>query len=297
MDIAKLNSDYTELINEFGDAGAATVSGMRLPDIKTALTEENSNTTKLFDFISSRQEAYAAYTKEQCELLLKLEHLIVKCNSAGKAAAVIGKSASVVSNIRKNKYRGNVNDFFSSLASYFDVKQEHAKTYQGTDYVPTSVSECIYQTIRSAHIVGACEIITGDTGIGKTRTIKKYAMDFPENTIVVTPSYADSSVIGIMKLIAAQLGINGLCRASDLNAAVLGRLHDGMLIIVDEAQHLKFTSLVAIPQHSYVLNISQRALALDNICVVKRVRRPSRPNKILCLDVIGELIIKNHDRY
>ena len=243
MDLQKIYSDYSALVSEFGEAGAAVVAGIPHKDIPAALKEENNNTVKLANFLESRAAGLKSYSAEQQALILKLEHLIVSCGSAQKAAAVIGKSASVISNIRKGIYRGNVQDFFGSLESYFNLKQEQAKIYKGTDYVPTSISECVYQTLRSVHIVGACEIITGDTGIGKTRTVTKYASDYSESTIVVTPTYADSSVVGIMKLIASQLGIYGLNRLYDLNSAVLGKLHDGMLIIVDEAQHLRFSAI------------------------------------------------------
>lgn len=243
MDLQKINSEYEALVSEFGETGAAIVAGISHKDIPAALKEENKNTVKLANFLESRAAGLASYTEEQQALILKLEHLIVSQGSAQKAAAVIGKSSSVISNIRKGKYNGNVQDFFSILESYFNLKHEQSKIYKGTEYVPTSISECVYQTLRSVHIVGDCEIITGDTGIGKTRTITKYAADYPESTIVVTPTYADSSVVGIMKLIAAQLGIYGSNRLYDLNTAVLSKLHDGMLIIVDEAQHLKFSAI------------------------------------------------------
>lgn len=245
IDLEKLKGDYSALEAEFGKDGALTVTGFRQKDLDTALSSENDLTDKLAEFLKSRQYGYSVYSETHQKLLLDLEHLIVKCGSAGKAAGAIGKSASTISDIRKGKYRGDVQKFFADIASYFNLKQEQKETkiYKGTDYVPTSVSEYIYQVIRGVHLAGDCEIITGDTGVGKTRTISKYASDYPENTIVVTPTYADSSVIGIMKLIAEQLGISGLNRLHDLNAAVLNKLHDGMLIIIDEAQHLKFPAV------------------------------------------------------
>lgn len=245
IDLEKLKADYSALEAEFGKDGALTVTGFRQKDLDAALASENDFTAKLAEFLKSRQYGYSVYAEEHQKLLLELEHLIVKCGSAGKAAGAIGKSASTISDIRKGKYRGDVQKFFADIASYFNLKHEQKETkiYKGTDYVPTSVSEYIYQVIRGVHLAGDCEIITGDTGVGKTRTISKYASDYPENTIVVTPTYADSSVIGIMKLIAEQLGISGLNRLHDLNAAVLNKLHDGMLIIIDEAQHLKFPAI------------------------------------------------------
>ena len=50
-------------------------------------------------------------------------------------------------------------------------------------------------------------------------------------------------MLGILKLIAYQLGISGTNRIYELNTAIINRLHDGMLIIIDEAQHLKFAAI------------------------------------------------------
>lgn len=245
VDMEKLRAGYSELENEFGKEGAPIIVGIMPKFVDEALNSENKYTNTIFEFLKNRATAYDFYSEEQCELIRKLEHFIVESGSAGKAAKKLGMSNSTISDIRNCKYKGNVQKFFSDIASYFTLQKEKkvTKIYKGTDYVPTSVSEYIYQVIRGVHIAGECEIITGDTGVGKSRTISKYASDYPENTIVVTPTYADSSVIGIMKLIASQLGIGGLNRLHDLNTAVLNRLHDGMLIIIDEAQHLKFPAI------------------------------------------------------
>lgn len=168
----------------------------------------------------------------------------VESNSASNAAKALGQSGSTIFDIRNCKYRGDVRQFFTDFESYLTLKDEKkSQIYRELDYVPTSVSEYMYQVIRGEHIAGECKIITGDTGVGKSRTITKYAADYPENTIVVKASYAESSIIGILRAIAAELGINGLNRLHDLNSAVLSRLHDGMLIIIDEAQHLKFPAI------------------------------------------------------
>ncbi len=245
LDMEKIRTDYSALETEFGKDGAPVVAGIMPKFVPAALEHEDKYTVQIAKFFAAREAAYKFYSEEQGKLLNRLEHFIAESGSANKAAKKMGVSNSTISDIRSCKYRGDVEQFFADTASYFDLKRERVETklYKGTGYVPTSVSEYIYQVIRGVHIAGECEIITGDTGVGKSRTISKYAADYPENTVVVTPTYADSSVIGVMKLIAAQLGVSGLSRLNDLNAAVLSRLHDGMLIIVDEAQHLKFAAV------------------------------------------------------
>lgn len=243
----ELKAKYSGLVKEFGEKGAAVITGVPEKFVEDALSGSSERITyaeKIAKCINARAAYDGFYTAEQCRLLLSLEHLIADSGSMGNAAKAMGVSNSTISDIRNCKYRGDVQKFFSDFESYLSLKnQQKAQGYKGTDYVPTSVSEYIYQVIRGVHIAGDCEIITGDTGVGKSRTVSKYAADHPENTIVVTPTYADSSVLGILKLIAYQLGISGTNRIYELNAAILNRLHDGMLIIIDEAQHLKFAAI------------------------------------------------------
>lgn len=245
FDLETIRKGYAELSAEFGEKGAAILAGIPVKFVESALNgEKPTYTEKIEKLLISRPKAFEFYKDGQLELFKRLEWFIVECGSASNAAKALGQSGSTISDIRNCKYRGDINQIFTDFSSYLKLKDEkNAQIYKASDYVPTSVSEYMYQVIRGVHIAGECEIITGDTGVGKSRTITKYASDYPENTVVVTPTYADSSVIGIMKLIAAQLGISGLNRLHDLNSAVLSRLHDGMLIIIDEAQHLKFPAI------------------------------------------------------
>lgn len=244
IDLVALKEDYSKLEEEFGKKGAAAVAGVPLNAVKNAFSEVNRYTEAIDKVLKARVAIHDFYTPEQCDLLLKLERLIAESGSAENAAKKLGTSGSTISDIRNCKYRGDLEKFFGDLKSYTDLGQERkALVYKGTKYVPTSVSQYMYQVIRGVHISGGCEIITGDTGIGKSRTINKYAYDNPDNTIVVSPTCAGSSVVGIMNLIAAQLGLGGSDRIPGLTTAVLNRLHDGMLIIIDEAQLLRFPAI------------------------------------------------------
>ena len=247
IDLKRLRGGYAELTAEFGEKGAAIVAGIPPKSVEETLDGKNAYTENLEKFLGARAAAYSFYPEEHREQLLKLEHFIVESGSAEKAAKALGVSKGTISYIRSCKYKGDVENFFTEFASYLKLKQEkRSRPYKGVGYVPTSVSEYMYQVIRGVHIAGDCEIITGDTGVGKSRTITKYASDYPENTVVVTPTVADGSAVGILKMIAEQLGISdadGMERLPHLTRAVMPKLHDGMLIIIDEAQHLKFQAI------------------------------------------------------
>ncbi len=246
MNLQELKDKYTALEQEYGESGAMILAGFQQErDKQSALTEDSAKAANLEKFFTGREAAYAFYDEQQCETLRKLEKFIVESKSASKAAKALGVSPSALSSIRNYCYKGRVNEFFDNFLSYTELKQEKTDTkiYKGIDYAPTSISECIYQTLRSAHLVGECEIITGDAGIGKTKSINKYVSDYPRNTIVITPTYADSTVKGTLLLLADQLGISGSGGLNSLHRAVCSKLHDGMLIIVDEAQHLSFKAI------------------------------------------------------
>ena len=246
MDINQVKESYSELEKEFGEKGAAVLAGLQGDGAKEdAFSGAGRNYDMLCTFLERRCTAYSTYSERNTELLNKLEHFITEQGSAGKAADALGISTGTISGIRNCKYKGNPDEIFEKLRSYFELKQEKLETkiYKDIEYAPTSISETIYQLLRSVHLVGECEIITGDAGIGKTRAIKKYASDYPGNTVVITPGYADSSVRGVLMLIADSLGINGVSGLNNLHRAVCSRLHDGMLIIVDEAQHLSFKAI------------------------------------------------------
>ena len=123
MNLLKLKSDYEPLIAEFGDNGAAIVSGIMYEKVHEALKTENNDSLKLEKFLASRKKGYEKYDEQKQELLLKLEHLIAESGSAASAAKMIGESPSTISDIRKGKYKGNVQKFFNGLDSYFNVKK------------------------------------------------------------------------------------------------------------------------------------------------------------------------------
>lgn len=245
-----LKERYNELISEFGEEGAPKVAGMLPKDIEAALSGDEKFSEKLQSFLDGRDCGYNAYPAEYKELLTALEHLIVEVGSAGNVAKLIGGSGSTVSDIRKGKYRGNVPKFFDSLRSYLNTREEKKKVYKGARYVPTSISETVFFTIRNCHVVGDCEIIVGDSGIGKTRAVTKYAMMYPSDTVVVTASVGCGSALSILNALGAQLGIPEMTRLDKLERAVLAKLHDGMLVIIDEAQHLRFRAADELRQLS-----------------------------------------------
>lgn len=177
------------------------------------------------------------------ELLEKFDSLAAEMGSANKAAAATGVSAPIISQLRKGQYKGDTEKQYEILAKYFEVKEAAATTYSEVAYAPISTSKKVYSTIRSCHIKGGFSIITGDAGIGKTKAIQKYAADNAENTVVITVNPCQKSAKAVLKLLALKLNIPLIAATDDLWFSIVGKLHDGMVLIVDEAQLLTFQAI------------------------------------------------------
>ncbi len=177
------------------------------------------------------------------DLLEKFDALAAELGSANKAAAATGVSASIISQLRKDQYKGDTEKQYEILAKYFEVKEAAAAAYSEVAYAPISTSKKVYSTIRSCHIKGGFSIITGDAGIGKTKAIQKYAADNAENTVVITANPCQKSAKAVLKLLALKLNIPLNLPTDDLWFSIVGKLHDGMVLIVDEAQLLTFQAI------------------------------------------------------
>lgn len=205
-------------------------------------------------FFADRQTALEKYSDEQMKIIRSFEHFIPEAGSAGKAAEKIGINSSIISTLRKGKYQGNDDKIFSKLASYFEIKEaknELPDVFVPVDYAPTTISQMIYQRLRNVHILGGCAVITGDAGIGKTKTIQKYYKDNRNKTIVITASVLNHNVTDILYMLAEELGISDTNKRR-IKTALFSKLHDGMIIIVDEAQELTYqavNALRSIPDH------------------------------------------------
>ncbi len=170
--------------------------------------------------------------------------------SANKAAERIGISSAVISLIKSGTYTGNAANQIDKIIAYFNTKEAAADVYREQGYVPTSISSKVYETIRSCKIKGGFSIITGHAGIGKTKAVQEFKRQNPIDSIVVTVNPCCKSTKALLKLIALQLGAQLAAGADDLWFNVCSKLHDGMVIIIDEGQLLTFHGLETVRSFS-----------------------------------------------
>ncbi|MGN0633939.1 MAG: AAA family ATPase [Oscillospiraceae bacterium] len=176
-------------------------------------------------------------TERQKWALEKFDALAEKLESANKAAAQTGISATTISMIKSGKYKADPTNQLNKLIAYFETKEAAAETYTAGEYVKTSISDNVYAIIRNCHLKGGLAIACGDAGIGKTQAAMQYAKDYGSSCIYITANPCIKSPKSVLKLLGSQFNVNA-SSLDDLWIAIAGKLSDGMVIIIDEAQHL-----------------------------------------------------------
>lgn len=250
MDLQKLKIKIEGLAEELGSSpekmGMVINSNKFSSDVlRKALSGENeADAVEIENFFTAREYAFSIYTEEQCDIIRQFERRILNMGSAGKALENSGISAGTMSNLRKGTYKGVAEKMFSKISSFLELKDENSKVYKHSGYVPTSISESIYENIRTAHISGVCVMVTDDAGIGKTEVAKQYHATHPDNSVIITASEPKTTKTEMFEMLAEKLGID----LSETSRGMYFRkirseLHDGTVIIVDEAQNFRFDAI------------------------------------------------------
>lgn len=176
-------------------------------------------------------------------LLKKFEELAEKEGSQAKACQKVGISAAIISGLKSNSYKGDIDKQYEILEDYFKLKEEAKKSFKNDTYKPTSISESVYGYIRNAQIKGGLMAIAGNAGIGKTRAIRKYKEDYQNSSIFITANPCMNTVRPILRRICRELGIVNVKNNFEMYEAILEKLRDGMVLIFDESQHLSLKAI------------------------------------------------------
>lgn len=195
-------------------------------------------------------------TEKQEALIKQFEELAAKLGSEKKAGAQIGVTSSIISQLRKGTYAGDTEKQFERLRAYFETKASAAESYTEVEYAPTTISEVVYKTLENVKIKGGFAFVTGDAGIGKTKAIRKYISDNPLNSVMITINPCTKSTKAVLKLLALELGLPISQSRDDLWMTIAAKLHNGMVIAVDEAQLLTYGSIETL--RSFADHFSER---------------------------------------
>ncbi len=188
------------------------------------------------------------FTEEQNLALKRFAELEAKLGSQSKACQQIGISAAIISQLRKGTYKGDVEAQFAKLNSYFELKAEAAAQPSGATtmgYAPTSISTKVYEDIRNCQLQGGLAISCGAAGIGKTMASKRYVRDHPSDSIYIAVNPCLVTVRSLLRVLCDKLNVSEK-RVDEMWFGIAGKLRDGMVIIIDEAQHCPIKTLEAL---------------------------------------------------
>lgn len=175
--------------------------------------------------------------------------------SQAKVSPLIGVSQTTLSQWRNNKYdNGNVEEIENKIKEFFKLQDEQSAMLEKKlpfiniqDYVPISISQEVYKLIQYCHIEKGMAVAHGDAGIGKTKGACQYAKENPSSTIYIQATPSTGTLGNILKLLARALRISERKNKLDLMQEIRSKLEiSNKVIIIDEAQHLKYAALEEI---------------------------------------------------
>ena len=156
-------------------------------------------------------------------------------------------NSSSLSRWLNSSYNGDVEKIEKALEEYFRAQEaaeeiaEKAAPYRPAgDYVPTSISEDVFQSIRYCQLHRCVTVLHGDAGVGKTKGAEKFLRENPSSTVYISMTPGTASLNGVYRALAKALKIGGKRNRMDMMEEVRARLAGtNKVVIVDEAQHLK----------------------------------------------------------
>jgi DNA transposition AAA+ family ATPase len=168
---------------------------------------------------------------------------------SGKTYAAIAKecdmSTSALSQFIKGVYTGDNDKLANKLIIWLD-NQKAQKVVVVPDFVETETVRKIWSALNYAQVAGCFAVVYGNSGVGKTGALTKYA-ERP-NCWLVTVRPSSSSLSEFLFDIAACLELSHLVkRAGTLSRAIIEKLRKtNGLLIIDESDHLPYEALEEI---------------------------------------------------
>lgn len=156
-------------------------------------------------------------------------------------ARELGIGQSALSGFLKGEYKAP-HTIIPKVEALLNYKEEKKLAPVAPDFADTTITKNITGTIKYCQLQGKIGCVYGDAGVGKTTTINQYCKDNPL-AVKITISPAFASVAGFNELLADKLDIKERVSRRIYREAVERLSGTGMVLIVDEAQHLTSKTL------------------------------------------------------
>ena len=194
------------------------------------------------------------YIRREYESINANDFWVGDTHSQNQFAAKVNLSSAALSSYLNQKYKGSVEAVERQLSEFFKLDEEAEAAAEKTAsllpraaYVPTSISEDVCQSIRFAQLEHCMVVLHGDAGVGKSKGAQKFLRDHPTNAVGISITPSTGTLNGSIKLLARALRVPECRNKMDQMMALRSRL-DGTnwVIVIDEAQHLKYAALEEI---------------------------------------------------
>ena len=134
--------------------------------------------------------------------------------SQNQLAAKVNLSSAALSSYLNQKYKGSVEAVERQLTEFFKINDEVAAVAEKVGgllprepYVPTSISEDVYQSIRFAQLEHCMVVLHGDAGVGKSKGAQKFLKDHPTNAVGISITPSTGTLSSCIKLLARALRV------------------------------------------------------------------------------------------
>jgi len=172
-------------------------------------------------------------------------------STQAKIAKEADISGAALSQWLKGEYKGNNATIGAKIEKWLQARikknEKRASFPQAPEWVDTSIYKRIESVLSYTHIAGNMAVIYGSAGVGKTHSLKHYAM-FSPNVWLVTITPSVRSLAEAVSEIAYSVGIRNVSgRPAKISRDIIRRIRGSNgLLIIDEAQHLSITALEEI---------------------------------------------------
>ncbi|MBL1212443.1 MAG: AAA family ATPase [Ignavibacteriae bacterium] len=157
----------------------------------------------------------------------------------------IGFSSSIISQWRNNKYPGNNNEIAKAVERFLTIENRKLNSQKKElDFVKIGNTNKVFHVLRTAHTDGILAAIIGDTGTGKTTSIKEYAKN--NDVIYIESNRTFKFPVEYLRKIHQHPKINkdgrGTMNAlfSDIVDTITGK---NIVIVIDQADYLNLSAI------------------------------------------------------
>lgn len=176
------------------------------------------------------------------EAIQKLQDYLQKSGvSQANLARELDIGQSALSGFLHGNYKAP-HTIIPKVEALLNYKAEKSVAPVAPEFAETTITRHVMDTIKYCQLQGKIGCVYGDAGVGKTTTINEYCKN-NMLAIKLTISPAFASVAGFNELLADKLEIKERVSRRIYREAVERLQGTGMVVIIDEAQHLTSKTL------------------------------------------------------